>query len=518
MAKNRRIKVCFIAEGCYPYEIGGVSSWIHSIINTFPDIDFSLIAIIASRETSGKFKYKIPDNLVSIYEVYLNDYEYASENAKKSERKFKLSKDEISALHSLVSGDDVDWECIFNLFAKKKPSVDKLLMGKDFLDVIIEFYKSNYHSLPFTDFLWNMRSIYLTLFLSMRVPMVDADIYHCVATGYAGIIGPMQKVLHPGSKLLISEHGIYTREREEEIIRAKWVKGIFKDIWINQFRKMSLCAYNYAELVTSLFEHARQLQIELGCPKEKTVVTPNGVKTENFIDIPGKDPSDDYFNIGAILRVTPIKDVKTMITAFHYAHQTNPHIKLWIMGPSDEDPEYFKECQELVSSLNASDIIFTGVIKTVDYIGKMDALILTSISEGQPLTILEGFAASKPSIATNVGNCSGLIYGESDNFGSAGIVVPVMSIPDIVKAILTLSENEKLCKQMGEIGKKRVFSKYKIQDMKNTYEKIYNELSSGCVTPSKDNQTALEENDVEIADVAGEMQSSFDILKDQLLK
>ena len=54
--------------------------------------------------------------------------------------------------------------------------------------------------------------------------------------------------------------------------------------------------------------------------------------------------------------------------------------------------------------------------------------------------------------------------------------------------------------------------------MKNTYEKIYNELSSGCVTPSKDNQTALEENDVEIADVAGEMQSSFDILKDQLLK
>lgn len=82
MAKNSKIKVCIIAEGCYPYEIGGVSSWIHSIINTFPNIDFSLIAIIASRETSGKFKYKIPDNLISIYEVYLNDYEYASENTK----------------------------------------------------------------------------------------------------------------------------------------------------------------------------------------------------------------------------------------------------------------------------------------------------------------------------------------------------------------------------------------------------------------------------------------------------
>ncbi len=475
MAKKR---ICFIAEGCYPYEIGGVSSWIHSIINTFPDIEFSLIAIIAGRENSGKFKFKLPDNLVSVYEVYLNDFEYVSPNTKNSERKIKLSKAEVNALRSLVSGENIDWERIFKLFAGKRLSVDKLLMGKDFLYIIIEFYKANYHFLPFTDFLWTMRSIYLTLFLSMRVPMVEADIYHCVATGYAGIIGAMQKVLHPNSRLLISEHGIYTREREEEIIRAKWVRGVFKDIWIKQFRKMSLCAYYYADLVTSLFEHARQLQIELGCPMYKTVVTPNGVKTENFVDIPAKDPEDKHFNIGAILRVTPIKDVKTMITAFHYAHQSDPHIKLWIMGPSDEDPEYFKECQELVTSLNASDIVFTGAIKTVDYIGKMDVLILTSISEGQPLTILEGFAAGKPSIATNVGNCSGLIYGESDDFGAAGIVVPVMSISDIVKAILTLSENAELCKQMGEVGKKRVLLKYKIEDMKNTYNKIYSELTN----------------------------------------
>ena len=31
-----------------------------------------------------------------------------------------------------------------------------------------------------------------------------------------------------GSRLLISEHGIYTREREEELIKAKWVEGIYK--------------------------------------------------------------------------------------------------------------------------------------------------------------------------------------------------------------------------------------------------------------------------------------------------
>lgn len=105
-----------------------------------------------------------------------------------------------------------------------------------------------------------------------------------------------------------------TREREEELIKAKWVSGIYKNIWIAQFRKMSRLAYEQGQLITSLFEHARELQIELGCPEEKTMVTPNGIRVERFCDLPGKTQEDEgMINIGAVLRVTPIKDVKTMI-------------------------------------------------------------------------------------------------------------------------------------------------------------------------------------------------------------
>jgi len=165
-----------------------------------------------------------------------------------------------------------------------------------------------------------------------------------------------------------------------------------------------------------------------------------------------------------------------MITAFFYAHQQNPKMKLWIMGPSDEDPAYSKECMDLVQLLGATDIEFTGMIRTTDYIGKMDVLILTSISEGQPLTILEGFAAKKACIATNVGNCSGLIYGEADHYGEAGIIVPVMGTNEIVEAILKLAGDRELCKQMGEVGYRRVMDRYKNSDMKETYNRIYEEL------------------------------------------
>ena len=123
------------------------------------------------------------------------------------------------------------------------------------------------------------------------------------------------------------------------------------------------------------------------------------------------------------------------------------------------------------------DIIFTGRINTSEYIGKMDFTILTSISEGQPLTILEGYAAHKPAIATDVGNCRGLIYGEDDPYGPSGIVTHIMNVEEIKEAILFLANNPETCKEYGENGYKRLIRRYTIVDMKNTYDGIYTELS-----------------------------------------
>ena len=124
------------------------------------------------------------------------------------------------------------------------------------------------------------------------------------------------------------------------------------------------------------------------------------------------------------------------------------------------------------------DIIFTGRINTSEYIGKMDFTILTSISEGQPLTILEGYAAHKPAIATDVGNCRGLIYGEDDPYGPSGIVTHIMNVEEIKEAILFLANNPETCKEYGENGYKRLIRRYTIVDMKNTYDGIYTELSA----------------------------------------
>ena len=384
--------ICIVAEGCYPYVVGGVSSWIHSMIQTFPDYKFVILSIVANRSMRGKFVYDLPENVLEVRELYLQDYDWKDRRTL-HRKKLKLNEQEYDALKSLLINECVDWNTLFDLFQKNTFLLNDLLMGKDFFRAVQECYKINYPEIVFSDFLWTMRSMYLPLFLTMRMQLPRADLYHCVATGYAGVLGCMAKHKY-GCGLLISEHGIYTREREEELIRAEWVKGIYKNLWIDQFRKMSQLAYDEADTVTSLYAHARQLQLALGCKAEKTRVTPNGIKTQRFLDLPYPEcMSKEMVNVGAVLRVTAIKDVKTMLRAFSYAKKSAPNLKLWIMGPTNEEEDYAKECFDLVELMHIPDVEFTGRVNVTEYLGGIDMTILTSISEGQPLTILEGFAA-----------------------------------------------------------------------------------------------------------------------------
>lgn len=473
------MRVCIVVEGCYPYMAGGVSSWIHGLIRSFPRLEFVLLTIISNRSLSGKFTYELPENVTEVHELYLEDVDWN----RKGFRGGRLNREEYRAMRSLILGRNVEWERLYHLFQNKGISLDKLLMGEDFLNIVREYYDLKYSQLVFSDFLWTMRSVYLPLLFALKMKVPKADLYHCVATGYAGVLGSMAKSLY-GCRMMISEHGIYTREREEEILRAEWVKGVYKNIWIDQFRKMSKLAYDSADLVTSLYEHARELQIELGCPPQKTMVTPNGVSVDHLQNLPGKEGEDaKTINIGAILRVTPIKDVKTMIQAFSFAKERESRLKLWIMGPCDEDEGYAGECMEQVEALGLQDVEFTGRINIRDYLGRMDMTILTSISEGQPLTILESYAAHKPVIATDVGNCRGLIFGEQDDFGPAGILTHIMNVEEIAQAMIDMARNEPMRLQMGESGYQRVMSGYRIEHMRATYRKIYQDFADSCGLP-----------------------------------
>ena len=467
------MKICIIAEGAYPYVSGGVSNWIHTIVHSMPDVEFTIYAIAAERKQQGQFKYEFPQNLVKVHEIFLDEH---LEQTSKWGKRYQIPSIDKENLYALVSGDSkVNWPQLFTLLRSEQfQNVGDFLSSKDYFDIIQELARTNYTQVPFTELFWTVGSMILPLFLIIRDDIPKADLYHSVSTGYAGVVGALAKILY-NKPLILTEHGIYSREREEEIIKANWVKGYFKDLWINYFYTLSSSIYNLSDEVITLFSRNKEIEIELGCDANKISIIPNGIEIEEYQHILRTLP-EDKIRIGAIVRIVPIKDIKMMIQAFALVEKEIPNAELYILGPKEEDTGYYEECIQLVRILGLKNIHFTGLVNVKEYIGNLDILLLTSISEGQPLAILEGLACAKPFVSTNVGGCKELIEGLNDDFGPAGFIVPVMHYEEMASHIIKLCKNPDMRKQMGENGRRRVSHLYKKSEFIASYKNIYSRV------------------------------------------
>ena len=468
------MRICLVLEGCYPYVNGGVSTWMHQYINEMPEHEFVLWVIGAKAEDKDKFVYKLAENVVEVHQVFLDDALRVKDSGIFNHR---FTEKENKALVDLVMSDKPDWDLLFKLYQVKKVNPMSYLKSEAFLKGLIELCQKEFPYMAFSDTFHSVRSRLLPVLYLMGAEIPEADVYHSISTGYGGLLASM--AAHINKKpLLLTEHGIYTREREEEIIRAKWVSRAFKPHWIKFFYMLSDLIYSRAFRVTSLFTNAMKTQIDMGCPAEKCRVIENGISYDRLCNIPLKE-EDGFVDIGAIVRLAPIKDIKTMIYAFFELCSRVDNARLHIMGGVD-DEEYAQECYALVDQLNLSDkIIFTGRVNIIEYFEKLDFTLLTSISEGQPLSVLESFAARRPCVTTDVGCCNELLLGRpDDNFGRAGYIAPPMQREKLADGMEILCESRELRLKMGEIAQKRAYEYYRYNIMLTKYRDLYKEVES----------------------------------------
>lgn len=460
-----------ILEGCYPYVYGGVSSWMHAYIKAMPDVEFVLWCIAAKAEDKGKFKFDLPKNVVEVHEVFLDDALRLKTNKKEVKT---LEPEEFEQLNHLLENKKLDWNVLFQLFQTKKMNPTALLMSPQFLESLMRLCEKAYPFIPFADLFHTLRSMILPELYILGQEVPKADLYHATATGYSGLLGSLAKWKYH-KKLILTEHGIYTREREEELLRAKWVAPCFKQQWIGLFYNFSNCAYSHADVITALFEHANQIQEELGAEHDKLRVIQNGVNYERFFQIP-KKKKDGYIDIGAVVRIAKIKDIKTLIYAYAELKPVFPKARLHILGDVD-DQEYFEECKQLVEQLKLEDLVFTGVVDVTEYMEKIDFTVLSSISEGQPLSVLESFAAGRPCVTTDVGCCRELLEGaKGDTLGEAGICVPPMHKDELERALYRMCSQDELRDEMGKVGQLRVKTYYTHEISMNLYRELYQEV------------------------------------------
>ncbi len=489
--------VTLILEGTYPYVAGGVSTWVHQIIGAYPDRQFSLLHIGPHPGAYTKPLFTMPSNVAELHEVHCRGAEQVGRRVNpRLERSRRGAPSRVlAAIRRLHLTDVVDDSMIADLAAGDL-TMSEFLHGEETFELLRgELYEKHSPGAPFMDFFWHFRSMHIPLLRLLAGGCPKANIYHAVSTGYAGVVGAVESY-KTGKPLVVTEHGIYAREREMELSRATWIKdddsrksmkcqqvSPLRRFWSHYFRMLSKIAYHQATRLVTLSEANRMKQLADGASSAKITVVPNGVKGA-ALALPAAEVVEEKrtkMRVGFVGRVVPIKDVITLVRAVSLAKE-QVEMEVWIIGPQDEDAAYAQRCRTLVDTLGLQETIkFLGPQPVAEIYPKLDVVLLTSLSEGQPLVMLEAYANAVPCIATDVGACRELIEGGNTAdcaLGPSGIVTRVANPTATAAALVKLARDPELRVRMGKAGLARVTARYQLHQVVASYEHLYASMAS----------------------------------------
>lgn len=491
--------VLILLEGTYPYVRGGVSSWVHQIIKGMPELTFDLMFVGGSRKHYGDMQYELPDNVNDLSIYYLEDA-WSSKKGKSRIGRTKAIK-KAEELHESFRSEcpkESDLFELLDMVAADKPAIShgQFLFSKASWESIVRSYEKHCTDPSFLNYFWTVRAMHAPIFMLANIARKTnpPKVLHSISTGYAGLLGSILKSQNPECSYILSEHGIYTKERKIDLSQADWIAeptgnfepgltddvGYIRQMWIRFYEQVGTITYHASNPIVSLYGGNKERQIADGADPERTIVVPNGISLASYEGALDKRPAELPLVVGFIGRVVPIKDVKTFIRAIHSIAAELPTVEGWLIGPTEEDEDYAAECTSLVTSLSLEENIkFLGFQNVPEMLPKIGIMALTSISEAQPLVILEAYAAGVPCVATDVGSCRELIEGgdqEGDReLGSAGAVVGISDPSATAKACLDLFQNPEKWEAAQQAGLGRVQNYYTETLMYDRYRKLYQE-------------------------------------------
>jgi glycosyltransferase involved in cell wall biosynthesis len=382
---------------------GGVSSWVQELIQALPELRFVLFTI--SPRAEQEVRYALPSNVDGHTDIVLGDHPHSPARLRGGA---EALVEPLRTLHAGFSAGEAPAleELIGRMPPGYSPGHDAVNVDALWSTIVAANQKKN-PVYPFSDYFWTWKSTHDLAFAALGAKAPRADVYHAISTGYAGLAGIVAK-LRSGRPLLLTEHGLYHKEREMEIKRASFVRGYQRDMWISMYRSLSRLCYRYADTIVSLFEYNRRRQIEMGADADTCIVIPNGIDLGRFTAV--RRVRREGFHVGLVGRVVPIKDIKTFILVARMVADALPDAHFWCIGPTEEDEAYYDDCRSLVESFQLGDrFTFTGKVDVREYYSFLDVLLLTSLREAQPLVILEAYAAGVPVVSTSVGNVPELL-------------------------------------------------------------------------------------------------------------
>jgi glycosyltransferase involved in cell wall biosynthesis len=454
------LRIALISEGAYPFHPGGVSLWCDQLINGMPEHKFTAVALTV--DGSERSSWPAPENLDRIVNLPL--WGPSPEPKRTRRRDFAQIHQEFLAALTPPGDPNALLEVLRPMFEfAQSADLRNALLSNDSIERLLTRWAA---PLTLRDAL-SAADLIEHMLRPLSYPPIEADISHLSMNGLSALVAMSSKWTY-GTPILMSEHGVYLRERYLGIVNEPTPHAV-KVLLLSFFRALAGAAYRESDMLAPHSSYNRRWQLHNGADVQRMRTMYNGIDPADFPPVEHEPEQPTVVFVG---RIDPLKDLHTLIRAFHLVRNQIPAARLRMFGPvTPANEPYHASCVKLIAELGLVDCaVFEGrVPRQIDAYHAGHLVALTSVSEGFPFTVVESMSAGRPQVCTNVG-------GVSEAVGDAGFVVPPRDHPAVARACVKLLEDAPLRRRLGRAARKRVLENFTLQKWNDTYRGIYTEL------------------------------------------
>jgi glycosyltransferase involved in cell wall biosynthesis len=177
-------------------------------------------------------------------------------------------------------------------------------------------------------------------------------------------------------------------------------------------------------------------------------------------------PPKSGFTLLYVGRLAPVKNHTLLLNAFRQAHASMPGLRLWMVGDGSER----RKLENLATEWGISaQVTFWGQqLDVAPFFSAAEAFIMSSESEGLPLSLLQAFSLGLPAIVTDVGGMAEVV-----RLAQAGITVALTDPKEMAAAILRLAANDEEREQFSKNAEAAFHAHFTLQTMVDAYMGLY---------------------------------------------
>lgn len=167
-------------------------------------------------------------------------------------------------------------------------------------------------------------------------------------------------------------------------------------------------------------------------------------------------------------RIVPIKRLDRLLRALALARESDPRLRLAVVGDGEERPQLERQAAELGIS---ADVLFLGYRRELRSVfAAADFAVLSSDNEGTPVSLIEAAAAGLPAVATDVGGVREVVTEE------AGTLVPHDDVPALARAIVEMAADPERRRRCGSVAQQDAINRYGANRLLGDVDELYAEL------------------------------------------